>query len=273
MNRSKAMRIVAVQLNMAWEDKPANHRHLRELLSTAAIRPGSLVMVPEMFETGFSMNINATAQSEAREGEALLRDLARQYDSAFMGGVAGPIRDGRSRNECVVFAPDGTELARYQKMHPFSLSGEEKHYTAGTTQVVFEWQGVKITPFLCYDLRFPETIRPAIMRGAELITVIACWPAKRSEHWVRLLQARAIENLAPVVGVNRSGEEPGLQFDGRSTALDHMGTPIFEASEEEQVITAEIDIEAARRWRSKFPALRDITTGEIAGSAGASISG
>ncbi|QEG01001.1 2-oxoglutaramate amidase [Stieleria maiorica] len=266
MSGSKAMQIVAVQLNMAWEDKPANHRRLRELLGGTTIRPGSLVIAPEMFETGFSMNVNATAQSEAREGEALLRELARQYDSAFMGGVAAPIRDGRSRNECVVFAPDGTQLARYQKMHPFSLSGEENHYTAGSTQVVFEWQGVKITPFLCYDLRFPEIFRPAILRGAELITVIACWPAKRSEHWVRLLQARAIENLAPVVGVNRSGEEPDLQFDGRSSAFDHMGTPIFEASAQEQILTAEIDIEAARRWRSKFPALRDIVASEISGS-------
>ena len=253
------MQIVAVQMKMAWEDKAANHQRLRELLTGTSIQPGALVIVPEMFETGFSMNIKATAQSEAREGEALLRELAKQYDSAVMGGVAGPIVDGASRNECVAFAPDGSELVRYQKMHPFTLSGEDKHYPAGDTHQIFQWQGIKIAPFICYDLRFPELFRPAVGQSAELITLIACWPAKRSEHWVRLLQARAIENLAYVVGVNRCGEEPSLEFDGRSSAFDHMGNQLFEASSQEQVLTQEIDIKATRRWRSKFPALRDMT--------------
>lgn len=252
------MQIAAVQMNMTWEDKPANHSRLRELLAGAAIRPGALVILPEMFETGFSMNVQTTAQTEAREGESLLRELATQYDVAMMGGVAAPVCDGVSRNECVAFAPDGTELVRYQKMHPFSLSGEEKHYPGGNTHAIFQWQGVSISPFTCYDLRFPEIFRPAVKQGAEIITLIACWPATRSEHWVRLLQARAIENLAPVVGVNRCGREPNLDFDGRSAAFDHMGNLLFEASGDEQVILTEIDIDAARRWRSKFPALRDM---------------
>ena len=253
------MQIVAVQMNMAWEDKAANHQRLRDLLANATIEPGALVIVPEMFETGFSMNLQATAQSEERHGEALLRELAGQYQAAVMGGVAGPIIDGVSRNEAVVFGPDGTELVRYQKMQPFTLTGEDKYYPAGGVPKIFQWQGIKIAPFVCYDLRFPELFRPAVRQGAELITLIACWPAARSEHWVRLLQARAIENLAVVVGVNRCGEEPNLLFDGRSSAFDHMGNTLFEASAEEQVITTEIDIAAARRWREKFPALRDIT--------------
>lgn len=253
------MQIVAVQLNMAWEDKPANHRKVRELLAGVAIEPGALVIVPEMFETGFSMNVAVAAQSEAREGETLLRELAAQYNAAVMGGVASPVGpDGKSRNEAVVFAPDGSELVRYQKMQPFSLSGEDQHYPAGDSCKIFEWQGVKIAPFICYDLRFPERFRLAIQAGAELITLIACWPQKRSEHWVRLLQARAIENLAIVVGVNRCGEEPGLLFDGRSAAFDHMGVAQFEADANEQVIVTHVDVEAARSWRAHFPALRDM---------------
>lgn len=252
------MQIVAVQMNMAWEDKPANHQKLRQLLAGTNIQPGALVIVPEMFETGFSMNLDATTQTDERPGEALLLELASQYDAAVMGGVASPISNGVSRNECVAFAPDGSELVRYQKMQPFSLSGEEKLYPPGSSHKIFEWQGIKIAPFVCYDLRFPELFRPAAEQGAEIITLIACWPAVRSEHWVRLLQARAIENLAVVVGVNRCGEEPNLSFDGRSSAFDHMGNTLMEASSEEQVITIEIDIESARRWRRKFPALRDI---------------
>ena len=143
-------------------------------------------------------------------------------------------------------------------MQPFSFAREAESYPAGDTHRIFEWQGVKISPFLCYDLRFPERFRAAVKDGAELLTVIACWPAVRSEHWVRLLQARAIENLAAVVGVNRCGQEPNLEFDGRSSAFDHMGVQIFEADARQQVMTCELDIGAARQWREKFPALRDM---------------
>ena len=252
------MQVVAVQLNMAWEDKPANHARISKLLSGVRIEPGSLILLPEMFETGFSMNIQATAQTEAREGETFLRELARTYDSAVLGGVAGEIVNQMSSNQAVAFAPDGTELVRYQKMKPFSLTGEGKHYVAGTESKVFQWQGVSIAPFICYDLRFPEIFREAVRKGAEMIVLIACWPAVRSEHWVRLLQARAIENLAPTIGVNRSGAEPDLSFDGRSAAFDHMGQLLFEASADEHVIVQHIDIDASRRWREKFPALRDM---------------
>lgn len=252
------MQIVAVQLNMAWEDKPTNHQRVRDLLAGTDIRPGALILLPEMFETGFSMNLSATAQSESRDGESFLSELASQFDAAVMGGVAAPIRDGKSKNEAVVFAPDGRQLARYQKMRPFTLSQESRFYEGGDAICLFQWQGIKIAPFICYDLRFPELFRDAVGQGAELFTLIACWPAKRSEHWVRLLQARAIENLAAVVGVNRSGTEPNLEFDGRSSAFDHLGTPLFEASPEEQVVTTEIDVDALRQWRDKFPALRDM---------------
>jgi predicted amidohydrolase len=251
------MQIVAVQLDMVWEDKAANHARLRQLLESTEIEPGSLIVVPEMFETGFSMNLDVTAQCELRQGEAFLAELAQQHQATVLGGVAGEIVKGKSCNQAVAFAPDGTELVRYQKIKPFSLSGEGDHYAPGSEPQLFTWQGVRVAPFICYDLRFPELFRQAVDRGAEMMAVIACWPAKRSEHWVRLLQARAIENLAVVVGVNRCGSEPGLAFDGRSAAFDQMGTPLFEADCEERIIKQTLDIEAARRWREKFPALRD----------------
>jgi predicted amidohydrolase len=252
------MQIVAVQLNMIWEDKAHNRARVRDLLAGANVPRGSMIVLPEMFETGFSMSVAATAQSEGRETEAFLRELAGDMDAAVMGGVVGPSIDGVASNEAVVFAPDGNLLVRYRKMQPFSLSGEDKKYRRGDETQIFEWQGVKIAPFICYDLRFPELFRRAIVQGAELLTVIACWPAVRSEHWVRLLQARAIENLALVVGVNRTGQEPNLSFDGRSAAFDHLGRPIFEANAQEQVVTVNMDVEAMRGWRQTFPALRDM---------------
>ena len=251
------MQIVACQLDMAWEDKPKNHQRVAQLLDGADIEPGSLILLPEMLDTGFSMNVAATAQSAQRESEHFLRDMALKHQAAVMGGVVAPQVGNTAGNEAVVFAPNGQELARYRKQRPFSMSGEDVHYPGGPQHTLFEWQGVKIAPFICYDLRFPELFRTAVSHGAEMIAVIACWPAVRSEHWVRLLQARAIENLALVVGVNRCGSEPNLTFDGRSAAFDHLGGFLFEADAREQVLTARLDVEAMRAWRKKFPALRD----------------
>ncbi len=252
------MKVVSVQLNMQWQDKQSNHAAAERMIADADVEPGSLVVLPEMFATGFSMQTSVTVQGEDRESEALMKRLAARYDCCILGGVVNGRKDGLGSNEAVAFAPDGAELVRYRKQQPFSMSGEDVKYPAGDQFEVFQWQGIHIAPFLCYDLRFPEVFRPAAIAGAELFVVMACWPSVRSEHWVRLLQARAIENLAAVVGVNRCGEEPNLTFDGRSTAFDHMGVAQHEADSSEQCLVSHVDIEAIRQWRATFPALRDI---------------
>ena len=252
------MQIVAVQLNTAWEDRAPNHRRVRELLENLKLAEPALIILPEMFDVGFSMNVAATLQSEAREAEQFLRDLARTHNAAVLGGVISPDGNGQGKNEAVAFAPSGEELVRYRKMQPFTLSGEDQAYGSGDSHQTFEWGGLKIAPFICYDLRFPERFRPAARDGAELIIVIACWPDVRSEHWVRLLQARAIENLAFTVGVNRCGTDPEHTFDGRSAAFDPMGEALFEADPSEQILITELDVQQVRSWRSKFPALDDM---------------
>lgn len=252
------MQIVAVQLDIAWEDKPANHRKVQSLLADAAVEPGALVILPEMFDTGFSMNLEQTAQDESRSSEAFLRGLAKKLNAAVLAGVVGPIKDGMASNEAAAFAPDGCELVRYRKQQPYTPPGEHLKYAAGDRHRIFEWQGVKIAPFVCYDLRFPELFRPAAREGAELLVVIASWPDVRSEHWVRLLQARAIENQAFVIGVNRCGTDPNSRFDGRSAAFDPHGKSLFEADAAEQVVTINIQPEIARQWRIQFPGLRDM---------------
>lgn len=247
-----------LQLDIAWEDKPANHQRVRALLERTPIVPQSLVILPEMFDTGFSMQLSATAQAETRESEQFLRDIAREYDVAVLAGVVGPLQGGQASNEAVAFAPDGRELVRYRKQRPFTPAGEDQHYGAGDRHRIFTWNGMKIAPFICYDLRFPELFRPAAGDGAEVLVVVACWPATRSEHWVRLLQARAIENQAFAIGVNRCGADPGLRYDGRSCVFDPLGSPLCEATDQEQVLSLAIDPELVRGWRAQFPALRDM---------------
>jgi predicted amidohydrolase len=252
------VQIVVVQFDIVWQDKTANQEKVRALLAAKTIEENALIVLPEMFDTGFSMQLEATAQTAARESEQFLREIARQNQAAVLAGVVGPVAAGRASNEAVAFAPDGSELVRYRKMQPFTPTGEDQKYDAGTQHRLFAWNGLQIAPFVCYDLRFPEIFRPAALDGAELIVVIANWPEVRSEHWVRLLQARAIENQAFTVGVNRCGSDPSLSYDGRSTAFDPFGVSLFEADGREQVYTVNIDATAARQWRAAFPALQDV---------------
>lgn len=252
------MQVIGIQLETVWENKAANHQRVTELLSAKACEPGSLIVLPEMFDTGFSSDLAVTAQTNARESESFLKTLARQTECAVLAGVVGENVNGQASNLAVAFAPDGTELVRYRKMQPFTPAEEDVHYGAGNEHRIFEWDGVRIAPFVCYDLRFPEVFRPAAKDGAELIVLMACWPCARSEHWVRLLQARAIENQAYVIGVNQCGADPSFRYDGRSTAFDPHGNQLFEADAAEQTFTVPVDAKVVQDWRSAFPALRDM---------------
>lgn len=251
------MKIAAVQLDIAWEDKAANFARVRALLAAAPPEPDSLIVLPEMFACGFSMNLAVTRQDATREDETFLAALAREHRAFVLGGVVSPTAGEMGCNDAVVFSPAGTPLARYTKIHPFSLGGEAQGHAAGAEIVTFECGGFKVAPFVCYDLRFPEIFRVAAHQGANLFVVIALWPAKRQQHWLTLLQARAIENQAYVIGVNRVGTDPQFAYAGRSAVVDPHGVIIADAGEQERVLSAALDPETVHAWRRGFPALRD----------------
>jgi omega-amidase len=255
------LNIHAVQLDSEWEDKAANFAKVRTLLASHSPLRGSLIIMPEMFATGFSCNVAETLEPISGETEHFMREIAHAYDCAVLGGVVTPGKDGRARNQALVIAPDGRELARYTKQQPFSLGGEADVHERGQTSVVFEWSGLKIAPLICYDLRFPELARSALKLGAEVLVYIAAWPVKRHHHWISLLQARAIENQACVIGVNRTGTDPHFSYNGRSLIVDPHGIIIADAGEREQTLRAEVDAEVIRDWRAQFPALRDAGLG------------
>jgi predicted amidohydrolase len=252
------MNIYGIQLDSIWENKAANHAKVRSLLAKASPARGSLVVLPEMFSTGFSMNVPAVTEGKARESELFLSRTAQELGVFMLGGVVTTTPSGRGLNQSVIFAPDGRELARYSKMQPFNLGGEGQHYAAGDQIVTFPWQGFTVAPFVCYDLRFPELFRAAARRGAQLLVVIASWPVKRIHHWVTLLQARAIENQAYVVGVNRCGDDPKNHHNGHSLILDPQGAILADAGEKEGIISAEVAVETVVSWRKEFPALQDM---------------
>ena len=236
------------------------------MIAGAKAPAGSLLLLPEMFATGFSMNAAALAEPAhgATRGEtsAFLSRIAQEFGIYLVGGVIGLTDQGRPRNQAAVFSPDGKEIARYSKCQPFTLGGESKQYEAGTEIVTFNWHNCIVTPFVCYDLRFPELFREAIRRQAQLFVVIASWPVKRIHHWVTLLQARAIENQAYAAGVNRTGTDPNFTYTGRSVVVNPHGDLLADAGAAETTISAEVDLAALEAWRAEFPALQDMRAGE-----------
>lgn len=252
------MKIIGCQWDLAWENQEANYDKACSLLAGAD--ESDLIVLPEMFSTGFSMNVDAVAESDPSETEKFLKSLAREKGAAVLGGLVRKNENGSGRNELIAFAPSGEELIRYQKNRTFRYTGESEHYENGTEISVFERAGGKIAPLICYDLRFPELFRRATAKGAELLVVIASWPSVRVEHWITLLRARAMENLAYVVGVNRCGADPQYEYPGRSVIIDPWGEIVSDAGAEEGLVQAEIDWGKVRDWRTEFPALEDLET-------------
>ncbi|MBL9114562.1 MAG: carbon-nitrogen family hydrolase [Verrucomicrobiaceae bacterium] len=251
------LHIHAVQLDLAWENPEVNYQRASALLEEAHPHPGSLIILPEMFPTGFSKDVKVTSEPADGPTAKFFQSLATRWKCAVLGGYVQTTPTGAARNVAAVFAADGTLLAEYVKQQPFSLGGEHLVHEAGHETIIFEFGGFKIAPMICYDLRFPEVARRAAAQGAELFINIASWPIKRANHWTLLLQARAIENLAWVVGVNRCGTDPEFIYPGRSIVVDPHGNIIADAADREQVLHGVLDHEVLSTWRAQFPALHD----------------
>ncbi len=256
------MRLIACQFTPVWEDRAASFDRVRQLLDAAAspIPAGSMILLPEMFSTGFSMDVEKIAEPEPSPtpAERFLGSLAAQTRSWTLGGLVRRLPNGKGANELAVFDPFGQPAGRYRKIHTFSFAGESEHYESGRESLIFEAGGFNVCPFICYDLRFPERFRDAALhRGATLFPVLANWPTPRVEHWRTLLAARAIENQAFVAGVNRCGSDPKVDYPGQSRIVGPRGELLAEGGPAPAIVTCDISPDAVDSWRSEFPALRD----------------
>ncbi|MDP2314958.1 MAG: carbon-nitrogen family hydrolase [Pseudomonadota bacterium] len=246
------MRVALIQLDLAWEDARENHLRADRRLREAAAMGARLAVLPEMFSSGFSMDPAKVAEPEEGPTETFLREAAEGLGMWILAGVPqvpGP------RNVAALVSPDGA-IQRYTKIHPFSFGDENKHYVAGDRVARWTVEGLRITPFICYDLRFPEPFR-ATADDTDAYVVIASWPERRRHHWSTLLRARAIENQAFVLGVNRVGQGGGLSYSGQSVAVDPWGEALVEASSQEAVLVVDIDPAAIAEARRTFPPLAD----------------
>lgn len=246
------MNILLLQTDIIWQKPEQNRAHVKEMIDT--LPEADMIILPEMFTTGFCMTPKDIAEEADAETLPWLRAIAKEKKVAIGGSVA-TTQDGKYFNRFYFVKPDG-EYTIYDKKHLFSYAGENNEYTPGQERTIVEYNGVRILLQICYDLRFPVFSRN---RGDyDMIVYVANWPVSRIEAWKTLIRARAIENQCYVAAINRVGNDPGNSYNGSTTFVDYLGRAIAEAEDgKEEAIQGCIDMQALNDFRKSFPALRD----------------
>jgi predicted amidohydrolase len=248
------MKISLIQSDIAWEDPKSNHRAFGAMIDSVKDHP-DIIMLPEMFNTGFSLNSSSLAEEMTGESVSWLRKTAMNANTAVCCSLI--IRERNTMfNRFLFITPDGKDY-HYDKRHLFSISGEDLNFTKGNERIVFEYLGFRILPLICYDLRFPVWIRNR--NDYDLILLVANWPEPRISVWNTLIKARAIENQCYVAAVNRTGTDPeGNNYPGNSIVCDPKGNVITGLQPHEKgIATTDISIDSLREFRNKFPVWRD----------------
>jgi predicted amidohydrolase len=256
-----AITVAAIQHDIVWEDHDANFARLAPKIADAAAAGARLVLLAELYSTGFSLETARLAEPVDGPSTRFLADQAAEH-GVWVGGSL-PVRPPGAAlpyNRFVLAGPGG-ERHHYDKRHPFSYGKEDEHYAAGDGLVTIDVDGVRVSPFVCYDLRFADAFW-ALAADTDCYVVVANWPAGRRRHWRTLLAARAIENQAYVVGVNRVGPGGGLEHAGDSAIVGPFGEELAVASDtgdvgEEQTLLAPVDPDHVTAVRAKYPFLRD----------------
>jgi len=251
------MIVTLIQFAPHWEDVQLNLSRLDNMIQPWAGKT-DLMILCEMFPTGFSMNTGKICSSEITA--AVLQWMQQQARStgAMIAGSMAVAEESHCYNRFYWITPTG-DAGHYDKHHLFTMSDEPLHFTAGTEQKQFDWRGWQIKPIICYDLRFPEWCRNYRTKPYDLLICSANWPSVRSDVWLTLLKARAIENQCYVVGVNRVGTDGnGLQHKGDSIVFSPKGETIRQIPEnEETVATLDLSLSSLHDFRKKFPVLND----------------
>lgn len=259
------LRVSLVQGATRWHDPVANREYYGGMLAPLAGHT-DLVVLPETFTSGFSNEAIHSAEDMDGPAVAWMRERARELDAAITGSVQLRVGQGVF-NRLLFVTPDG-EVRHYDKRHLFRYADEHKRYAAGRERLVVEWQGWRICPLVCYDLRFPvfSRNRHAARQGFDydLLLYVANWPSARAHAWRTLLRARAIENLCYCAGVNRVGVDGNqLPYSGDSAVLDYLGQAMADLGAQEQTVTVTLDHAALAAFREKFPAWMDADAFEL----------
>lgn len=251
--------VTTIQTNLHWEDKAANRAMLEQKIKQVNSYT-DIIILPEMFSTGFSMNAAKLAESMNGITVNWMKSLAREVDAVLTGSII--MEDANKYYNRMLWVQPNGIVHYYDKKHLFTMASEEDTYSAGTKKVMVEYKGWKIALFVCYDLRFPAWCRN--LENYEVAIYIASWPAKRSYHWCSLLPARAIENQAYTLAVNRVGEDGnGFGYNGDSMLIDPAGEILYHQPEVESIQSHTITKEHLTQVRKQYPFLRDRDSFEI----------
>lgn len=246
------LRITLLQTDLVWQE-PLTNRKILENKIKKINSEVDLIILPEMFTTGFTMDAKSNSQTMEGESVSWLKQMATQCNTAICGSLI--IEEKQNYYNRLVFVyPDAT-LSYYDKRHTFTLAGEDKVYSAGTKKLVLEFKGWKICPLICYDLRFPVWSRNT--ENWDILIYVANWPDQRILAWDALLRARAIENMSYTIGVNRTGkDENNLKYPGHSAIYDPLGKTLA-YSEKEEVLITTIAKTSLNQYRNKYNFLND----------------
>ena len=245
------MRIALCQTDILWEEKDENLKRAEKFIEEAARRKADLIVFPEMSFTGFTVNIEKCAEkSEGSYTTAKISEAAARHKIAVGFGFIVS-ENGKNYNRFIIVDKNGEVLCSYDKIHPFSYSEEGKFFSGGDHLCTVKIGDVWVSPYVCYDLRFPE-IFSAASRRSHLLVIIANWPAKRISQWTALLRARAIENQCCVAGINRTGEGDGIIYNGGSGLYNTYGDPVTEADESECIVYGDIIPDEIEAYRERF---------------------
>jgi len=255
------LKLYLAQINQVWEDKKANKEHIQKLLDQETMDPDSILILPEMFNTSFTTNPEGNFEDfETSESIQWLKEISIRHRVAIVTSLI--IKEKDQYFNRLVFINGQDIIGQYDKNYLFSLAGENKHFTAGIGKVTVNYNGWRILPLICYDLRFPEHARIECDTDQEydLLIYVANWPEKRVEHWKNLLEARAIENLTYCVGVNRVGEDGnGFVYNGQSKVVDPTGEVLLNFKDgEEGLKSVQIQLNQVKSVRERFGFLKDI---------------
>ncbi|MDX7999531.1 amidohydrolase [Xenorhabdus sp. Reich] len=247
------LKVTLVQTDLVWEDAAKNREHIEQHIEP--ITDSDLIILPEMFTTGFSMKPQSIAETMDGPSIRWMQELAARKSCTIVGSMI--ITENQHFYNRLLWCNADGSVAHYDKKHLFSFAHEHHEYTAGNAPLIVDFKGWKIAAFICYDLRFPIWSRNINGRYDAAI-YIASWPSKRSLHWYSLLQARAIENQSYVIGVNRVGQDGNQHdYDGHSMLIDPSGEILLHEKDHEVVKTMQISLSHVRDVRARFPFLKD----------------
>jgi len=253
------MKIALIQSSLSWENPKANRNHFEEKINALAEKV-DLIMLPEMFSTGFTMNPEAVF--ETMEGETILwlQSVAKDKNSAITGSLV--IKENNNFYNRLLFVFPSGEIQFYDKRHLFTLAGEDKVYTSGEGKLIVDYLDWKICPLVCYDLRFPVFARN--VEDYDVLIYVANWPKSRIQAWDILLKARSVENMCYAIGVNRIGfDNNNFEHNGHSQAVDFMGNYVLEPQETDGIFIVELNKEKLTEARKKLGFLNDRDSFEL----------